>query len=33
MLSKLKYGTYRFIRFWVALFYPKITVEGLENLP
>ena len=33
MMNKLKYGTYRFIRFWVKLFYPKITVEGLENLP
>ncbi len=32
-MRKLKYGIYRFIRFWVWLFYPKIEVVGTENLP
>lgn len=31
--SKLSYGCFRVIRWLVKLFYPKITVEGLENLP
>lgn len=29
----MKYTAFRFIRFWVRIFYPKITVEGTENLP
>ncbi len=32
-MKKLQYGCYRFIRFWVWLFYPKMKVEGLEKLP
>ncbi len=32
-MRKIKRGPYRVIRFFVKLFYPKITVEGLENLP
>ncbi len=32
-MRKITYGIYRFIRFLVKLFYPKIQVEGLENLP
>ncbi len=32
-MKKLQYWIYRFIRFWVWLFYPKMEVEGLENLP
>ena len=33
MRRKMSYWFYRFIRFWVWLIYPKITVEGAENLP
>ena len=29
----LSYLCYRFIKFWVWLFYPRMTVEGKENLP
>ncbi len=32
-MKKIKYGIYRFIRFWVKLFYPKTEVVGLEHLP
>ncbi len=32
-MGRLTDGVYRFIRFWVKLFYPKIQVFGLENLP
>lgn len=31
--NKFSYICYRIFRFFVWLFYPKITVEGLENLP
>ena len=31
--NKLSYGCYRVIRWFVKLFYPKIKVEGTENLP
>ncbi len=32
-MKKIQYYCYRFIRFWVWLFYPKIRVVGSENLP
>lgn len=32
-MKKLKYWIYRFIRFWVRLFYPVTEIVGLENLP
>ncbi len=32
-MQKLKYWIYRLIRFLVWLFYPKMEVVGLENLP
>ncbi len=32
-MKKLQYWIYRFIRFWVWLFYPKMEVVGQENLP
>ncbi len=32
-MQKIKYYVYRFIRFWVKLFYPKMEVVGTENLP
>lgn len=33
MKQRIKYFVFRFIRFWVWVFYPKITAEGTENLP
>ena len=33
LVSTLSYGCYRVIRWFVKLFYPKIKVEGTENLP
>ncbi len=32
-MKKLQYAVYRVIYFFVKLFYPKMEVEGLENLP
>ncbi len=32
-MKKLQYGVYRIIRWFVKLFYPKIQVVGIENLP
>lgn len=31
--NKFSYGCYRILRWLVWLFYPKTTIEGLENLP
>lgn len=31
--NAFSYACFRMIRFFVGLFYPKITVEGLENIP
>ena len=33
MRNPFSYALYRFIRFWVWLLYPKIKVNGAENLP
>ena len=33
MGKRLSYQFYRFLRFLVRLFYPRMTVEGAENLP
>ncbi len=32
-MKKLQYWIYRFICFWIRLFYPKTEVVGQENLP
>ncbi len=32
-METLKYLVYRFVLFWIKLFYPKISVQGAENLP
>ena len=33
MKKKITYAIYRFIKWLVWLFYPRMKVEGLENLP
>lgn len=33
MKKKLTKAVYRFIRFWIWVFYPKINSQGTENLP
>lgn len=33
MKKKVSAAVYRFIRFWVKVFYPEIGTEGTENLP
>ena len=33
MKQKIQNAVFRFTRFWVRLFYPEITAEGVENLP